>query len=137
MVIDEDWSNWDHQLCVVDEVVKLMDRNFVCYLEHEIPLTSDYRKKLFVDILAIKGEKKILLEIGSLSPRQEGDRFSILKSLMPNAKIIHVHQWKNYGINEDFIRRRHFAYRRYVQWYNDRPEIRDQLLRDLWERFYY
>ena len=59
MVVDEDWGNWDHQLCIVDEVVKLMDRGFVCFLEYEIPLTKDYRKKLFVVFSMVEKRKKM------------------------------------------------------------------------------
>ena len=87
----------DHQYCVVAEVVSLMDHGFTCYLEYEIPFKD--RKKVVVDIYAKRGTIEFLIEVGSLSPSHVNcskERLQLLKQLMPNAKVIHITQWKNY-----------------------------------------
>ena len=94
MPVDKNLEKWDHQLVVVEEVAKLLDRGFTCYLEYEL---KTLRRRLFVDIYAVKGLERILIEVGTLSVNCE-NRLTKLKELMPSAKIIHVQQCKNFPI---------------------------------------
>jgi len=96
----------DHTYCIVDEVAKLMKRGYHCYLEYEIPLGN--RKKIVVDIYAVKGDKQVLIEVGTLS-YCHSDRFEIIRKLYPKAKIVWVHQWKNYGLGDGAIFWRHIC----------------------------
>lgn len=96
------WKNGDHELCMIDEVSKLMKRGFACYIEEELRIDRKLRYRAIVDIYAIRKNKEILVEIGTLS-KAHGDRLVLLKQLKPNAKIIHIHQWKNYGITNSYM----------------------------------
>jgi len=101
-----DWKNGDHQICLVDQVRSLLNRGYTCYLEYEIFLQSSGKRchKLIVDIYAKRGTKEIIIEIGTLSVRSEGkERLGFIKELMPNAKIVWIQQWKNYGITDSRI----------------------------------
>ena len=129
----------NHEYCVIDEVCKLMERGYDCYPEYEIWIGPSKTKRGYravVDIYAIRGKQEIIVEVGTLSP-SHGDRIFLLQKLKPNAKIVHVHQWKNYGINEDIIWRRHLEYSRIMQSWSHWPELRDERLRDLEERLYF
>jgi hypothetical protein len=109
--IDQDWGNWDHQICIAEEAYNLMKLGYRCYLEYEIELpqrgyyrNGKVRHKVIVDLYATKGSEKILVEVGTLAPRRENEnRINLLKKLMPRAKIIWVHQWKNYGITDSYM----------------------------------
>lgn len=98
------WSGC-HEYCIIDNVIALMDRGYTCYLEYELML--DEKKKAVVDIYGTRNDEKILIEVGYLS-QIHGDRIQLLKSLIPEAKIIHVYQWKNYfsvyDRDEEYIR---------------------------------
>lgn len=87
-----------HDVCVVDIVSELMDKGYTCYLEYEILFpnaTKKHKQRAVVDVYAVKQEKEVIVEVGTLSP-QHGDRIKQLKELMPKAKILWIHQWKNY-----------------------------------------
>lgn len=90
---------WNHELCIVDEVMKLTNRGFTCYVEHAIYLQQGTQKRIVVDIYARKEDQEVIIEVGTLYERWVEGRLNFLKKLFPKAKIIHVHQWKNYGIN--------------------------------------
>ena len=95
-----EWKNSDHEMCIIDEAAKLMDRGFSCYLEYEIITPC---RKYFVDIYGVKGNKEIIIEVGTLSREtryNQESRLAELKQIMPQAKIVHIHQWKNYYITE-------------------------------------
>jgi len=95
-------GNSDHEYCVVDEVSKLMDKGYDCYLEYPIFFMDGGKKRrLIIDIYAIKGNRKIIVEVGTLN--RGTWRLRKLKELCPDAKIIHVHQWKNYGLGDGAI----------------------------------
>jgi len=86
----------DHNFCIIDMVSEYMDRGYTCYVEYEIPLDNRPRGyRVVVDILALKENQEVLIEVGSLSP-VHGDRIALLKKLRPTAKIIHITQWKNW-----------------------------------------
>jgi len=100
-----EWKNGDHELCMIDEVSKLMERGFTCYIEEELqigPSKTNREYKAVVDIYAVRKSEEILIEIGTLSVAH-GDRLILLKQLKPNAMIIHIHQWKNYGITNSYM----------------------------------
>jgi len=128
----------NHDYCVVDEVTELMEKGYTCYLEYEIPIGPSETKRgpsqhgqgyrAVVDIYAVKEKQEIIVEVGTLSVAH-GDRIALLKKLKPNAKIIHVHQWKNYGINEDLIWRLHIDWKRRIAW--DKYVESGQLLKDI------
>ena len=105
-------GNQDHNYCVVNEVSKLMDRGFTCYLEYEILIGGGRRLgyRAVVDIYAVRGKQEILIEVGTLSVAH-GDRIALLQRLKPNAKVIHVHQWKNYGINDVLMRELYYEWK--------------------------
>jgi hypothetical protein len=93
------WSVYpllNHDFCIVDVVEELMNRGYVCYLEFEVFLTVKH--KVLVDICAMKQNSVLLIEVGTLSPRKEGEHLTLLKALFPKARIIHITQWKNWGI---------------------------------------
>lgn len=90
----------DHELCIVELVSEFIARGYRCYLEYEVAINQ--KNKAVVDILAIKKEECILIEVGFLSQHHLGERIALLKSLMPKAKILHVKQWKNYISAWDF-----------------------------------
>ena len=85
----------EHEFCIIDTVSEFMNRGYVCYLEYEIILDRKRGFKLVVDVLAIKKEQRVLIEVGTLSSIH-GDRLKLLKTLRPKAKIIHITQWKNF-----------------------------------------
>lgn len=107
-------GNQDHNYCVVDEVSRLMKKGYACYLEYEIfigptDLYSTCKTKrgyrAAVDVYAMRGNEEVIIEVGTLSlTHGYEDRIALLKHLRPKAKIIHVHQWKNYGINGSLMR---------------------------------
>ena len=111
-------SSNNHYFCVIEEVVKLMNSGYTCYLEEELWIAPSKTKRGYravVDIYAVKGKQEVLVEVGTLSV-SHGDRITLLKKLKPNSKIIHVHQWKNYGITEDLIWRLHMDWKRQIAW---------------------
>lgn len=91
----------DHEYCTVDIIEQLMEQGYRCYIEYDILTGKGKRQRITPDIYAIKDTQQIFVEIGTLSKPET--RFSIIKSFYPNAKIIHVIQWKNYGITESSI----------------------------------
>jgi len=86
------WSGC-HDTCIVGIVSELINDDYTCYLEYDIAMTA--KTKVVLDIYAVKGQKELLVEVGYLSS-QQGNRLELLKSLMPNAKVVWVKQWKNY-----------------------------------------
>lgn len=98
----------DHDNCIVDLASELFGRGYSVYLEFPFYLEEGTKmngKRLVVDIYAMKETEELIIEVGSLSPnhtfcpsplliRQE--RFKLLKTLCPKAKIIHITQWKNW-----------------------------------------
>ena len=110
------WSDC-HELCIIDNIVELMNRGYTCYPEYELAISE--KMKAIVDIYAVKGDKAILVEVGTLS-QLHGNRIELLKSLMPKAKIVHIHQWKNYfsvyDCDEEYIR----SYVKEYAWKKDR-----------------
>jgi hypothetical protein len=91
----------EHDCCIVEVASEYFSRGYDVYLEHEIPLNTGKRKRLVVDILAIKDQEKIVIEVGTLSYQCHGlmfpeDRIFLLKQVLPNTKVIHITQWKNY-----------------------------------------
>jgi len=92
----------DHDYAIFDVLVELLNKEYECYPEFEIFLNEGKdRTRVVVDIYAVKGQKEILVEVGHLS-LQRPDRLQLLKTLKPNAKVIHVTQWKNYITRFDF-----------------------------------
>lgn len=80
----------------------MMDRGFSCYLEHEIALDDRPRgKRAVVDILGLKEDQEVLIEVGTLSPIH-GNRLVLLKKVRPEAKVIHITQWKNWLTSFDW-----------------------------------
>lgn len=90
-----EWKNGDHEKCIVDEAAQLMDRGFTCYLEYVVPKHGHGSCRYEIDVYARKGKQEIILEVGTLSSL---DKLEALRKMFPNAKIIWIHQWKNYGI---------------------------------------
>lgn len=91
-------SKNEHDLCIIDIASELFIKGFDVYLEYEISLNSK-RKKLIVDIYAKRGKEKYLIEVGTLAERTEFiplNRLRYLKTLMQDAKVIHMTQWKNW-----------------------------------------
>jgi hypothetical protein len=93
-------QHWDHDYCVVDLTLELMRRGFRCYLEYEIPIAQ--RKKAVVDLYATNKRRQILVEVGYLSQKHKGERIKLLKTLMPQALIVHVTQMKNFIPSQDW-----------------------------------
>jgi len=95
---------WDHEQAIIEVVCELMDQGYACYLEYSIPIALSKTKRGYhalVDIYAAKGKKEILIEVGTLS-MGHGERIALLKKLMPQAKVIHVTQWKNFIPNLNY-----------------------------------
>jgi hypothetical protein len=101
------YSNNDHEYCIIDVVDELITRGYRCYLEYEVSLgykgkttTSHNRRNrpsyIAVDIYAVRDADQIVVEVGTLAPRKEGDRMTLLRKLFPEAKLVHVTQWKNF-----------------------------------------
>jgi hypothetical protein len=112
----------DHDFCIVDIVKELVDRGYTCYLEFEVFLTIKH--KIVIDVCAMKQGSMILIEVGTLSPRKEGDRITLLKALFPSARIVHITQWKNWGI---------ITYR-WVETFVDLEEMGKSLLKGMGEQ---
>lgn len=103
-------TNRNHAYAIVDIIVELMNQGYICYPEYEFPLNEwKDRTRLVVDVYAVKRQKEILVEVGLLS-NTHPDRLELLKKLKPNAKVIHVTQWKNYLNNQDW------GYAEFVAW---------------------
>jgi len=105
----------DHDNCVVDVAAELFHKGYSVYPEYSFYLkegTNMNGKRLVVDIYAFKGQKEIIVEVGSISASHTScvlgpvfvadERFRLLKQLCPGAKIIHVTQWKNWMTNDEF-----------------------------------
>lgn len=98
----------DHQNCCDVVAAELQKKGFAIQFEYEIPVPIELqnyyeRKKAVVDIYAKKGKQEILVEVGYLSqPSLWYGRIELLKKIKPDAKIIHVLQWKNYLTCYDF-----------------------------------
>ncbi|MFA5714927.1 MAG: hypothetical protein WC998_04265 [Candidatus Paceibacterota bacterium] len=92
----------DHESCIIDIVEELMNKNFTCYVEYEISVPISLqeiyeRKKVIVDVFALKKEKQVLIEVGLLSQSSIwAGRIELLKKVMPNAQVLWVTQWKNF-----------------------------------------
>lgn len=102
MVMDYGFCHSEHDYCIIETISALMNRGFTCYPEYEIPL--DQRKRgyrIVVDILALRDNEEILIEVGTLSHKYE-DRLRFLKTLKPKAKIFHITQWKNWLTSFDW-----------------------------------
>jgi hypothetical protein len=93
-------ANKNHDLCVIDAISELIEAHYTCYLEYEIVINEKGRIK--VDILAIRNTEKVIVEVGTLSNRH-GERLEMLRLLEPKARIVHIRQWKNYGITESLL----------------------------------
>lgn len=80
----------DHKLCVVEEVSRMIDKGYTCYLEYTIENLSISlkNKKLIVDIFAKKKDKEVIIEVGYLSG--SFSRLRALRESKPKAKIIWV-----------------------------------------------
>jgi hypothetical protein len=78
------------------------DRGYHVYLEFKVYRFPEHpvlgKKKYRVDILATKGNNRLLIEVGYLT----NDKLEDLKRLCPNCKIIRVLQWKNFSIRPKF-----------------------------------
>ena len=87
----------EHELAIMKEINRLKNLGYICEREYIIFIGggkgAGYR--LVVDIRAKKGEKELLIEVGTLS-NIHGKRLELLKKLCPRAKIIHITQWKNW-----------------------------------------
>lgn len=131
-------ANLNHTYALIEEAGKLFDLGYSVYIEHPIPL--EYGKAI-VDIYAEKDNQEIIIEIGTLSrprcmcdkwhtgkialPTDRSDRIDSLRKAKPKAKIIWVHQWKNWispSITSEYNRR--LAFERYEQ----SEECKEQML---------
>lgn len=98
----------NHEIAIKNEVQRLENKGYKCEREYVISLdnSKDKRKGLFVDIRATRGQEELLIEVGTLSKLYcedfFDDRILLLKHLRPNAKIIHILQWKNFFTVYDF-----------------------------------
>lgn len=102
MVRDYGCCHFEHDYCIVETISNLMDRGFTCYSEYEIPLDNRKRGyRVVVDIVAMRDNEEVLIEVGTLSPIH-GDRLRLLKKLRPKAKIFHITQWKNWLTSFDW-----------------------------------
>ncbi|MCJ7633902.1 hypothetical protein MUP77_16140 [Candidatus Bathyarchaeota archaeon] len=118
---------WDHQVCIIDEVSSLLNRGFHCYLEYNIMEDSSNRTKgIFVDIYAVRGNEEIIIEVGTCYHLLQD-----YKNVKPNAKVIFVDQWKNYGLNGYVMMMMAREWNRIVYGWLDFPELRESRLRDL------
>jgi len=84
----EQYPKWHHNLTMIEVVSELMDRGFTCYLEQEIP--KDENHNVSVDIYAVKDERELIMEIGYLSQLCKGERMRLLRTLKPDADIVHI-----------------------------------------------
>ena len=91
----------EHETCIADVATEMFIRDFTVYLEHKISLLPETKKAVVVDIYAKKNEVEILIEVGTLSVIH-GDRLQVLRRLKPEAKILHVTQWKNWLTSFDW-----------------------------------
>jgi hypothetical protein len=84
----------DHASCIIDEVAKLMDKGFACYLETGIPKypgCGPLRCMTYQpDIYALRNNEIVLVEVGVLSQKS---KIQDLRKLSPLSKIVHVRQW--------------------------------------------
>ena len=78
----------NHTNCIIDIVEELMNRNFVCYLEQRLC------QGIVADIYAKRDKEEIIIEVGTCGHTAEE-----YKKVKPNAKVIFVRQFKNYGID--------------------------------------
>ena len=98
----------DHYICCQQVAKELHKKGYVITTEYEIPVPIELqkiyeRKKIVIDVHGVKAEKEILVEVGYLSQNSIFfGRIELLKKLRPKAKILHVHQWKNYLSIYDF-----------------------------------
>lgn len=89
----------EHHNCIVEVASEFYDRGFDVYLEYEIEIPSNLGKKIVVDVYAEKDSHSFAVEIGTLAEResfQPDGRLRSLKQLLPNCRIIHVTQMKNF-----------------------------------------
>lgn len=88
-----------HDLVIEDEVNRLKKIGYQCQREYTIPIAKGKRRgqRITVDIRAVRDREELLIEVGSLS-NSHGKRLELLKSLHPDAKIIHITQIR-YFIN--------------------------------------
>ena len=91
----------NHEICLVEVVSELITRNYLCYLEHEIPVGE--QRKAIVDIYAVRSKEEVLVEVGFLSQRCKGERLALLRKAKPKAMILHITQLKNFLTQEDWI----------------------------------
>ena len=118
---------WDHEVCIIDEVASLLDKGFHCYLEYNIKERSSKGSKgIFVDIYAIRGDEEIIIEVGTCCHLPQE-----YKNAKPKAKLIFVHQWKNYGLNNGVMMLMAREWDRIAFSYSEFPELRECALRDL------
>lgn len=89
----------EHQYAIIDAIESLLQQKYRCYIEHAFFIDATH--KIIVDILAIKKEEQIIIEVGTIS-KSHADRFKLLKQLIPNATILHITQWKNYLSTEQY-----------------------------------
>jgi len=94
----------DHINCCSTLIFELQNKGYKVQTEYPIPvplkLQAKYKKRtVVVDIYGTKNNQEVIIEVGYLSQNHVGERIALLK---PNAKIIHVHQWKNYLSCYDF-----------------------------------
>ena len=71
----------DHKLCTIEEVSRLMDKEYDCYLEYR-------HNHLIVDILAIKDKEQIVVEIGFLSGALK--RLQLLRRALRHISNLHL-----------------------------------------------
>lgn len=86
----------EHSRAIQFEVKRLTKLGYKCQTEYPIYLTTrSNRKKIVVDIRAVKVNEELLIEVGTIR-NFHGNRFELLRQLRPNAKLIHITQWKNF-----------------------------------------
>lgn len=91
-------NSWDHDIVIKRECRRLKKLGYSVEREYEIPLEQKLHK-IIIDIRAVRDTEELLIEVGTLC-HSNGDRLPLLKRLRPTAKIIHIHQWKNYNITD-------------------------------------
>lgn len=107
----------DHETCIADLAGELFSQGYSVYLEQEFtlePLVKGHRergkwirckheKKIVVDLYAQKAKDAIAIEVGYICERDwiEG-RLRFLKTLLPDTKVVHVTQWKNWIPQNDW-----------------------------------
>ena len=88
----------EHDIAISNEVKRLENLGYHCEREHKISLgrgKNGRELRVVVDIYAKRRNEELLIEVGQLS-NSHGPRLELLKKLSPNAKIIHITQWKNW-----------------------------------------